>query len=254
MNSEASRKAMPTIKVGTSGWSYDHWDGVFYPERLPPRDRLSYYAGRLPAVEVDATFYRLPGESVVRHWRDVVPEGFAFAAKGSRFVTHFRRLEGVQDEARSFVERVMLLGDRLEVVLWQLPPNLQLDPGLLDRFLSDLPAGVRYAVEFRDPSWLVEDAFDVLRTHGCAHVHVSSDAMPESLAVTADFVYVRFHGTASYHGAYVEPVLEPWRRFLLEQVSLGRDGYAFFNNDAEGHAPLDAERLSAMLGESAYRL
>jgi uncharacterized protein YecE (DUF72 family) len=245
---------LSTIKVGTSGWSYDHWDGVFYPEKLPPGGRLPYYATRLAAVEIDATFYRLPGEGAVAHWRDEVPEGFAFAAKGSRFVTHFRRLAGAWDQARSFVERLSVLGDKLEVVLWQLPPDLGLDVVLLDRFLTALPTGPRYAVEFRDPSWLVDETFEVLRAHGCAHVHVSSDAMPENLTVTADFVYVRFHGTATYHGAYVEPALEPWRRFLLEQVSLGRDGYAFFNNDAEGHAPHDAERLAAMLGDASYRL
>jgi uncharacterized protein YecE (DUF72 family) len=245
---------MATIKVGTSGWSYDHWDGVFYPEKLPAGQRLPYYSSRLSAVEIDATFYRLPSEDAVRHWRDEVPEGFAFAAKGSRFVTHFRRLAGAGEQARAFVDRLSLLGNKLEVVLWQLPPGLGLDTGLLDRFLAELPDGVRYAVEFRDPSWLVEETFSVLRAHGCAHVHVSSDAMPENLTVTSDFVYVRFHGTVTYHGAYVAPALEPWLGFLDEQVALGRDGYAFFNNDAEGHAPRDAERLVGMLGPAAYRL
>jgi uncharacterized protein YecE (DUF72 family) len=242
------------IKVGTCGWSYDHWDGVFYPVKLAPGRRLPYYATRLSAVEIDATFYRLPSASAVGHWRETVPEGFAFAVKGSRFVTHFRRLEGVEKQAREFVERVGGLGERLEVVLWQLPPDLRCDAGLLDRFLAALPDGVRYAVEFRHPSWLVDAAFEVLRAHGCAHVHVSSDVMPENLTVTADFVYVRFHGTASYHGSYVEPALRPWCRFLAEQAAVGRDGYAFFNNDAEGHAPRDAGRLISMLGADAYRL
>jgi uncharacterized protein YecE (DUF72 family) len=245
---------MPTIKVGTSGWSYDHWDGTFYPEGVSAGERLTYYATRLPAVEIDGTFYRLPSEDTVAHWRDEVPPGFAFAAKGSRFVTHFRRLEGARDQARGFVERLSGLGEKLAVVLWQLPPGLSLDAALLDRFLGALPPDVRYAVEFRDASWLVEPVFDVLRRHGCAHVHVSSDAMPEDRTVTADFVYVRFHGTASYHGAYQEPALRPWCEFLERQVAEGRDGYAFFNNDAEGHAPRDAERLTGMLGEAAYRL
>lgn len=245
---------MARVKVGTSGWSYDHWADRFYPQALPAGDRLPFYATRLPTVEIDATFYRTPSEKAVLHWRDEVPEGFAFAAKGSRFVTHYRRLEGVADMARRFVDRVSLLGPKLEVVLWQLPPTLARDDRLLDRFLADLPAGPRYAVEFRHPSWLVPGAFDVLRAHDCAHVHVSSDAMPANRTVTADFVYVRFHGTAAYHGAYVEPALEPWRAFLAEQVAAGLDGYAYFNNDAEAHAPADALRLTAMLGEAAYRL
>lgn len=240
------------IRVGTCGWSYDHWDGPFYPEKLQADRRLRFYATRLSAVEIDATFYRLPSEQAVRTWRDEVPDGFVFAVKGSRFITHFRRLEGLGDSVDVFLERLSLLGDKLEVVLWQLPPGLERDDGLLDRFLTSLPGGVRHAVEFRHASWLAPGAFDVLRAHGCAHVQVSSDVMPENLTVTADFAYVRLHGTASYHGAYVEPALEPWRRFLLEQAAQGRDGYAFFNNDAEAHAPADAQRLVAMLGEAAY--
>ena len=115
---------MPVVKVGTSGWSYDHWDGAFYPAKLPAGRRLPYYATQLPTVEIDATFYRLPGEHAVRVWRDEVPEGFAFSAKGSRFITHFRRLEDVDAAVEAFVERLSLLGEKLEVVLWQLPPGL----------------------------------------------------------------------------------------------------------------------------------
>ena len=241
------------MRVGTSGWSYGHWEGPFYPAKLPDRQRLAFYASRFPTVEIDATFYRLPSEQAVRHWRDEVPKDFAFAVKGSRFVTHFRRLQKADDSVRTFMERLSPLGDKLAVVLWQLPPNLERDEGLLDRFLERLPAGVRYAVEFRNRSWLVPEAFEVLRAHNCAHVQVSSDIMPENLTVTADFVYVRFHGTDTYHGAYKEPALEPWRRFLCQQASKGRDGYAYFNNDFEAHAPADARRLTAMLGDAAVR-
>jgi uncharacterized protein YecE (DUF72 family) len=238
------------IRIGTSGWSYDHWSGIFYPEHMPPAGRLAYYAGVFGTVEIDATFYRLPSEHTVRTWRETVPEGFAFAAKGSRFVTHVRKLAGAGEAAGLFLQRMALLGDALEVVLWQLPPTLKGDPALLDAFLGELPQRpVRHAVEFRHESWLVQDTFDVLRRHGAAHVNVSSDAMPENLAVTSDFVFVRFHGTESYHGEYARPALEPWGRFLSEQHSLGRDVYAYFNNDFEGHAPRDAARLIAMLSE-----
>jgi len=123
--------------------------------------------------------------------------------------------------------------------------------GLLDRFCGLLPATVRHAIEFRHPSWQSPAAFDVLRAHGCAQVHVSSDALPPDLTVTADFVYVRFHDTATYHGAYLEPQLRPWAAFLREQAEGGRDAYAYFNNDAEGHAPRDALRLIGMLGDAA---
>ena len=244
--------ACARIRIGTSGWSYDHWRGVFYPEPLPSAERLAFYASRFETVEVDATFYRLPSEKTVMAWREEVPEGFGFSVKGSRFITHVRRLAGVEEAATLFLQRMSLLGDALQVVLWQLPPTLRRDETLLDRFLGGLPEGrVRHAVEFRDESWLAEEVFDVLRRHHVAHVSVSSDVMPENLTVTADFVYVRFHGTASYHGAYVRPALEPWARFLSDQRELGRDVYAYFNNDFEGHAPRDAARLAGILSESS---
>lgn len=243
----------PRARIGTSGWSYDHWaNGVFYPEGLLPARRLEFYSSRFDTVEIDATFYRLPSAHAVESWRDAVPANFVFAVKGSRLITHYRRLAGVDDALRSFLGRMALLGDKLGVVLWQLPPNLHADTGLLGRFLDLLPTeGPRHAVEFRHESWLAEKTFAVLAAHGVAHVHVSSDIMPASLIPTADFVYARFHGTASYHGAYTRPALEPWARFLAEQVESGRDAYGYFNNDAEGYAPRDAARLIGMLGPTA---
>jgi uncharacterized protein YecE (DUF72 family) len=237
------------IHVGTSGWSYAHWDPSFYPEHTPADRRLTAYAERLPTVEIDATFYRLPSEHAVATWRDETPPGFVFAVKGSRFVTHFRRLTDTDEAVAGFAERLSLLGDKLHVMLWQLPPDLKADPALLDRFLTSLPKGVRHAVEFRNVSWLAPETFEVLRAHGTAHVHISSDEMPVDLTPTADFVYVRLHGTVEYHGAYTHPALEPWARFLAEQAAAGRDGYVYFNNDFEGHAPRDAARLIGMLGE-----
>jgi uncharacterized protein YecE (DUF72 family) len=142
-------QAMGGILIGTSGWSYEHWAGDFYPPGLPARERLAYYVSRFPTVEINATFYRLPSESMVRSWRERVPPGFVFAVKGSRFITHIRRLEGVDEALDLFLSRVGLLGDGLAVVLWQLPPSLTLDVALLDRFLAALPEGVRHAVEFR---------------------------------------------------------------------------------------------------------
>lgn len=236
------------IRVGTSGWSYRHWAGVFYPERLAAAGWLGFYGSRFDTVEIDATFYRLPSERAVSSWRDGVPDGFAFAVKGSRLITHSRRLVDV-DEARSaFLARVAGLGEKLAVVLWQLPPDLRVDTARLARFLDGLPAGrVRHAVEFRNASWLVGETFDVLREHAAAQVHVSSDAMPRDLTPTADLVYVRFHGTVSGSGAYDRASLEPWAGFLREQAETGRDCYAYFNNDAEGRAPEDAARLVGML-------
>jgi uncharacterized protein YecE (DUF72 family) len=239
------------IRVGTSGWSYDHWAGRFYPEHLPPRDRLAFIASRFETVEIDSTFYHLPSERTVAAWSDTVPDGFVFAAKGSRLITHFHRLVNIDDALATFMARLSPLAERLAIVLWQLPPTFSADNARLASFLDRLPpGGVRHAVEFRHPSWLAEETFELLRSHGVAQVHVSSDAMPIELTPTADFVYVRFHGISSYHGAYERPALEPWAGFLGEQARSGRDGYVYFNNDAEGHAPVDAARLREMLGET----
>jgi uncharacterized protein YecE (DUF72 family) len=239
----------PQLLVGTSGWSYDHWAGNFYPEHLPPAQRLEYYAAHFRTVEINATFYRLPSAKAVRAWRAEVPEEFVFAVKGSRLITHFHKLVGVDDALETFLGRVGLLGEKLGVVLWQLPPNLRRNDELLERFLSLLPRGegVRHAVEFRNESWLAEDVFELLRAYGAAMVNVSGDVLGADLTPTADFAYVRFHGTSTYHGAYEREALEPWAAFLREQLAAGHDCFAFFNNDAEGHAPVDAARLIGML-------
>lgn len=238
---------MADIRIGTSGWSYEHWRNRFYLDGLPSSAWLQYYAERFPTIEINATFYRMPSEKMVRTWYERTPPDFRFAAKGSRFITHFRKLRDASAPVESFVTRMRLLEEKLGVVLWQLPPDMTCDIELLDEFLSLLPRGIRNAVEFRDESWLVIDTYDVLRAHNAANVHVSSDRMPMDLTTTADFTYVRFHGLAGYHGAYVERSLEPWAGFLAEQVSTGRDSYAFFNNDQEAHAPADAERLRDMV-------
>ena len=238
----------PREWVGTSGWSYDHWAGVFYPDHLAAAKRLSFYAARFPTVEVDGTFYRLPTEDAVARWRDQVPADFRFAVKASRFITHFRRLAGVDAEVASFLRRMSGLGDKLAVVLWQLPPGLHRDLDVLGRFLELLPGGdVRHAIEFRDESWLAKDVFALLGEYGVAQVHVSSDGMPTELTPTTDFVYIRFHDTAAYHGAYEAPALTPWCEFIGRQLAEGRDVFAYFNNDAGGHAPADAARLIEML-------
>lgn len=234
------------IRIGTSGWSYDHWEGAFYPPEVRPAERLAWYARRFPTVEINATFYRLPSEKTVGTWRDAVPSDFTFSVKGSRFITHYRRLEGVGESVESFCARVGLLGERLHVVLWQLPPDMTLDAERLGEFLRLLPRDVRHAVEFRDPSWLVESVFHMLREHGVAQVQVSSDIMPVDLTTTADFAYVRFHGLAGYHGAYVSRELEPWADFVRSRRDSGCDAYVYFNNDANAHAPRDAATLQRL--------
>jgi uncharacterized protein YecE (DUF72 family) len=244
-----------SIAVGTSGWSYDDWAGAFYPEGLPRSRWFEHYVTRFPTVEVNATFYRLPSEAMVRRWRELAPPGFRFVVKGSRVITHLRRLEGCEEELGRFLERVRGLGPSLRVILWQLPPSLHLDVPRLERFLALLhreATDVRHAVEFRHPSWLVAGAFAALRAHGAAHVAVSSTRMPCDLTVTADLVYARFHGLGGgYAHDYSAEELAPWVAFLREAHARGLEGYAFFNNDARARAPKNAAELIRALGPAA---
>lgn len=236
------------LSIGTSGWSYDHWRGRFYPEHLAVSRRLGYYAARFDTVEVNATFYGLPKERTVEGWRDAVPDDFTFAVKGSRYITHMRKIGDVSAEVERFVERVRPLGTKLGPLLWQLPPFLERDVDRLARFCNALPAELRHAIEFRNESWLHAEVFALLRERDVAAVHVSGDLLKTDMTVTADFVYIRFHGTTRYHGSYSEPQLDPWAGFVRRQLAAGRDCYAYFNNDIEGHAPVDARRLLGMLG------
>lgn len=233
--------------VGTSGWSYDHWRGRFYPAHLAANKRLPFYAGHFRTVEVNATFYGLPKTETVKAWRDAVPDGFIFAVKGSRYVTHMRKLQNATEPLGRFFERIEPLGPKQGPLLWQLPPFMERDLDLLSGFLDVLPQHVRHAIEFRNESWLAEDVFGLLRDRNVAVVHVSGDMLRADLTPTADFSYVRFHGTTRYHGSYGRPQLKPWASFLDQQLQAGRDCYAYFNNDAEGHAPADAQRLLGML-------
>lgn len=235
------------ILVGTSGWSYRHWSGDFYPRDLPAHEWFPFYAARFPTVEINTTFYRLPSQRAVDGWRRQAPPGFRFAVKGSRYITHVKRLKEAEAPVAKFTELVAALGPTLAVMLWQLPPQMMPDVSRLDHFLGLLPPDTRHAIEFRNPAWLRDDVFDVLRRHDVPHVLVSSDTMPMDLTTTGTFVYVRFHGLAAEHGAYSEAALAPWASFLAEHRSSGGDAYVYFNNDVGGHAPRDAARLTAMI-------
>ncbi len=239
--------------IGTSGWSYGHWSGDFYPRGLPAREWFGYYAEQFRTVEINNTFYRLPSQSAVQRWRRQAPPGFRFAVKGSRYITHIKRLREPRDPVARLSSLMGSLGETLAVFLWQLPPQMKPDPARLESFLVNLPTTVRHAIEFRHSSWLSDDVFAILRRHNTAHVNVSSDAMPVNMTTTADFVYVRLHGLATQHGAYPQPALEPWARFLAEQQAVGRDAFVYFNNDMGGHAPRDALRLASMLKPSQGR-
>lgn len=237
------------IYVGTSGWSYKGWAAAFYPQGLSTGAQFQYYARHFPTVEINATFYRLPEPETFMKWHDNAPPGFVYSVKGSQSVTHYKRL---LPGARSFVlllERITALREHLGPVLWQLPGSFHKDAARLKAFLEQLPPVFRYAVEFRHPSWLDGEVYQLLASHGVALVSVSSNAMPMDLTLTSDFTYIRFHGLEN--GAahdYTEAELSPWARHLKSCARKGISAYVYFNNDVNTRAPENARLLTRMVG------
>lgn len=246
----AQRRRIGRVHVGTSGYAYRHWRGVFYPEGLPATDWLPYYAGHFDTVEMNATFYRLPSASAVDGWRARVGPRFRFACKGSRFLTHMKRLLDTTRGLERFYTPVRRLGTSLEVVLWQLPPQMErADPDRLDAFLRAQPRDLRHAVEFRHESWHVAEVFEVLERHGAALCEHDLLARP-SLRPDVAFRYLRFHGRgARYAGRYGRQALAPWADDLAAWRDAGRDAYVYFNNDGGGAAVKDALDLADVLSE-----
>ena len=248
------------LYVGTSGWAYD-WED-FYPEEIPHRCRLDYYAQQFQTVEVNYSFYRLPRAATYEKWAGQTPEAFLFALKLSRFITHVKRLQGVKKAFRQFVVRATPLGARLGPILVQLPPSFKLDVRLLERFLEgasevgeerDLDP-LRLAFEFRHPTWFASDAkpaLAVLERRGAAFVcgHSSRYPYPDPEPLTGDFMYLRFHGPEEmFASAYGRNGLKRWVPLIEAWLEGGIDVFAYFNNDVGGYAVQDAQALLRWLG------
>lgn len=234
------------VHLGTSGFVYRHWARLFY-EGVPQKAWLQHYAKVFATVELNNTFYRLPRAEAVDGWREGSPKGFLFAVKGSRFLTHMKRLLETGDGIDRFFEVVDRLGPKLGPVLWQLPPQMNKpDPERLDRFLTALPRHARHVVEFRHPAWYIDEVFDVLDRHRAAICeHDLCPQMPKRL--TGGFRYLRFHGaTGKYQGRYGKTGLRKVAKGLRADR---RHCFVYFNNDLFGHALMDALDLSALLGD-----
>jgi uncharacterized protein YecE (DUF72 family) len=237
--------------IGTSGWSYDHWEPELYPPALPPGERLTRYAGSFGTVELNSSFYRWPRPAAFASWRRRLPDGFRMSVKAPRGLTHGRRL--LQPEA--WVERIAAgwqeLGDRRAVLLVQLGPGQVRDDARLDWFLGALPGWIRVAVEFRHPSWVHEDVFALLAGRGAAYCVMSGAQLPCVLRVTAPFAYVRLHGPDDRHlygGSYSDDSLAWWADRIREWERQGTEVLAYFNNDGNANAVRNARTLRAMIG------
>lgn len=238
-------------RIGTSGWSYDHWKGVLYRPGLPVGERLARYVEEFDTVELNASFYRWPGAARFRSWHDRLPPGFAMFVKAPRGLTHAKRLYDPETWIERISEGWKALGDRHAGLLVQLPPTMARDDARLDYFLSAMPAGMRVAVETRHPSWNDEEVYRLLEKHGAAYVVMSGAKLDCVLRATADFVYVRMHGPSGEHlyaGSYSDADLAWWADRCREWDAQGRDVFVYFNNDGEGHAVRNAWTLRSMLG------
>jgi uncharacterized protein YecE (DUF72 family) len=239
--------------VGTSGWHYKSWHGPFYPQSLKIKDFLIHYAGCFDTAEINNSFYRLPTEQAVKVWRESVPEGFLFAWKVSRFITHMKKLKGIEESIDLVFGRMAGLGDAFGPVLFQLPPMLRANEENLERLarcLSLVPKDRRIAFEFRHPSWYDEQTFRILRDHNAALCLSDHADAPAPWLTTADYVYVRAHGTnGRYAGSYSEEALGGWASQIAEWRRNGRDVYVYFDNDIKSAAPGDAQTLLKLLEE-----
>lgn len=241
----------PRILVGTSGFSYDHWRGLFYPEELAKAKWLEFYATHFSTVELNNPFYRLPSEDAFTRWRDSSPDDFVFALKVSRFITHIRRLKNSGEAVGTFITRARILGEKLGPLLYQLPPSMHRNDEVLASFLSHLPQGLRHVVEFRHPSWIEDEAFQILRKYNTGLCIFDMPDFTCPVVATADFAYVRFHGsTALYSSRYTDKELADWADKLASLAANLKEIYIYFNNDVGGFAIDNARTISGYLQTS----
>jgi uncharacterized protein YecE (DUF72 family) len=225
--------------AGTSGYSYKEWLGHFYPEKLPAAEMLRYYASRLPTVEINNTFYRMPAEALLQRWAGEVPDSFAFTLKAPRRITHMRQLKEAGPYAADFTRRAEVLGDKLGVLLFQLPPYLKKDLSRLGDLLAALPPGRRAALEFRHDSWQDEEVYETLRRHSAALCIAETDEGETPLVCTTSFTYLRLRRTH-----YDEAELRGWIERLAAR-KLER-AYVYFKHEDEGFAARFAEQFTKL--------
>jgi uncharacterized protein YecE (DUF72 family) len=251
-SSSGDTAAVGVPHIGCSGWHYKSWKGLIYPPELPTTEWLRDYTRRFSTVELNNSFYRLPSEDTFAGWREQVPRGFLFAVKASRFLTHIKRLREPEEPLQRLLTHAKPLGPTLGPVLYQIPPRWFPDPERLEMFLAALPERVtptsrqrlHHVLEMRDPRGYEPWVLELLRQYRvtlCVHDMPGSES---PLVMTGRIVYLRFHGYGTkYGGSYPDEVLDEWAQWIRRALATGRDVYAYFNNDINGYAVYDAERL-----------
>ena len=241
---------MADVRIGCSGFLYDHWRGSFYPEDLPRNRWLDYYCKYFSTVELNVTFYRLPERETFAKWYLSTPEDFVFSLKGSRFITHVKKMKNCEEPIEAFFSRASVLKEKLGVILWQLPPTFNLDLERFKEFLDALrPHGIKNTFEFRNKTWINKKIFALLEKENVAFCMADHPDFLNNLPVTADFVYIRRHGEAGgYATSYNTESLKEDAKFIKANLKNKKDVFMYFNNDAFGYAPNNATELIGLTG------
>ncbi len=235
--------------IGCSGYYYNHWKGLFYPEGLPKSKWLVFYSEHFNTVEINNTFYRMPMEKAVRNWHDITPDAFMFSVKGYRYFTHLRKLiidDAFRDYLGQFMHIAGLLKEKTGPILWQFPGSFRSDSKRLEEFCRALSRDFDHVFEFRHESWFIDPVYEILEKYGHSLCIVSAPgSIPRVVISTSPAVYLRFHGEGSwYRDNYTDEALEKWKKALdkINPATL----YAYFNNDVNAFAIHDAKYMSAL--------
>lgn len=235
------------IYIGTSGWSYKHWRGTFYPTEVKVKDHFSYYLNNFNTVEINNTFYGMPSDETFLNWKKIVPDDFIYVIKANRFITHMKKLRDPAISIASFMNRVQLLDKNLGPILFQLPPYMKADFEVFESFLRTLSKEYRYVFEFRNIDWYQQETYDLLRTYNCAFCIYELAGHMSPIEITADFVYLRLHGPGNkYQGSYTDEALQEWAEECIKW-SLDKDVFVYFDNDEKGYAAFNALKLKELV-------
>lgn len=247
---------MSKIFIGTSGWIYKDWEGIFYPENLPPKEKLKYFSQHFKTVEINYSFYHLPRPSTYQKWYLETPTDFIFAVKASRFITHIKKLQGIKDGWKQFLENTLFLKEKLGPILFQFPPSFKATPETIKRLedflnlITKSPPGfiVRYAFEFRHKSWCQEKIYKILKKYNVAWAIADSPRYSKTEVTTTDFVYIRMHGPKIlFASKYTKEELRNLAQKIKKWQKRGLNVYCYFNNDVCGYAIENAKELLSFL-------
>jgi uncharacterized protein YecE (DUF72 family) len=241
-------KISPKYYIGCSGWHYEHWRGLYYPEGLAKSKWLQFYAKQFNTVELNNSFYHLPTEKAFTTWRESSPDNFIFAVKVSRYITHIKRLKNLDSAVENFLSHARFLKNKLGPLLYQLPPNMKRNDEVLEKFLSSLPQNYQHVFEFRHESWLDDSVFHILQRYNVGLCVFDMPGFTCPLVATADFAYIRFHGSESlYSSCYSDEELSQWAGKITRLGKNVKFVYIYFNNDAEAFAVKNALTLVKLI-------